>query len=257
MAFDQSAAVMMLTAGSVVAGTAAARLRWTAGRGYSALVGLACGVLLFLAWDSLSDAVAPLDVALRAAADGRGWWSEFGLDAEIVGGSLMLGLLSARWWLGRVQAASGMADPRPLALTAALAIGAHTGAEGLALGHATATGALTVSLGLAVALALHGVVEGLGMAGVIGIGGARASTWLWLGLLPAATTLAGGLAGYLVFSPLVLLAILGVGLGALAYVALRTFRIARLGDPRPIGAGLVTGLIVAFGTEVLVALQGA
>src|SRR5438445_6551045 len=129
---------------------------------------LAIGILLFLLWDILSQAIEPVEHALTAAAvDHNGTWGRVAELATTFTLCLAAGLLSLvyydRWLAGRPRArregpgAALAEDLRPLgsslaheasrlALLIAVGIGLHNFSEGLTIGQSAAKGELSLAL---------------------------------------------------------------------------------------------------------------
>src|SRR3954464_4590202 len=146
---------------------------------------LAIGILLFLFWDILSQAIEPVEHALTAAAvEHNGTWARFaGLPATFTL-SFGVGLLSLvyydRWLAGRPRTrregpgAALAEDLRPtagslahdasrLALLIAVGIGLHNFSEGLAIGQSAAKGEISLALLLIIGFGLHNATEGFGI----------------------------------------------------------------------------------------------
>jgi ZIP family zinc transporter len=158
----------------------------------------AVGVLLFLVWDVLSAAWAPIDDALTSAHDGNGGLVVAAGYGVLFAAGLAAGLLSLVYyekWMGRkvsrIQraqagtAGSGRPGPgamsvaelkarrpsrmatwssaRRLSLLIAVGIGLHNFAEGLAIGQSAASGELALALLLVIGFGLHNATEGFGI----------------------------------------------------------------------------------------------
>ncbi|HEY6794086.1 MAG TPA: hypothetical protein VI248_05340 [Kineosporiaceae bacterium] len=167
---------------------------------------LAVGVLIFLVWDVLSAAWAPIDGALSRIHDkGVGWADLAGYSVMFAGG-LAVGLVGLvgydrfrqRFALSRARAAAGRpvgpgamsvherpgspsgllwSDARRLAVLIAVGIGVHNLAEGLAIGQSAAGGEVGLATLLVIGFGLHNATEGFGIvAPLAGADGSRTAS---------------------------------------------------------------------------------
>src|SRR5260221_1451387 len=149
---------------------------------------LATGILVFLFWDVMTKASAPITAALATARSGQ--TTSFVLLATLFAGGFGAGLLSLVYFDRRFLRRAGPAgpagpaghtaaqeqrlagpSPRQLALLIALGIGLHNFSEGLAIGHSSrawATGLATILIG---GLGLQHMTEGFGIAAPLTAGG--------------------------------------------------------------------------------------
>src|SRR5256714_11491682 len=139
----------------------------------------ATGILLFLFWDVLKEAIDPVETALNASHWGRFSW----LSALAFGG-FALGLLTLVYydaWMkarrrqsflgpGAASATAlershfpGLTPARWLALFIASGIGLHNFSEGLAIGQSAALGKLSLAYVLVIGFRLHNATEGFGL----------------------------------------------------------------------------------------------
>ena len=154
----------------------------------------ATGILLFLFWDVLKEAVDPVESALNASHWGRFSW----LSALAFGG-FALGLLSLVYYdawmkarrrksfLGPGAASAtelershftGLTPARWLALFIASGIGLHNFSEGLAIGQAGAKGTLSLAYVLVIGFGLHNATEGFGIVAPLA-GDSEPPSWRW------------------------------------------------------------------------------
>ncbi len=145
-----------------------------------------------------------------------------------------------------------------LAYSAALGIGLHNFAEGLAIGGAFALGRTSLGAFLIVGFMAHNITEGPVFVAPLAEG-ERPSLGHFgaLGLLAGAPAIVGGWIGVLTQSPLLIALFLAIGVGALLQVV---FDIGELiqdaGSLRSVPnlAGFGIGLIVMYATDLLITL---
>jgi zinc transporter, ZIP family len=218
----------------------------------------AIGVLLFLVWDVLTHAWAPIDVALTSVHSGKGGLGTAVGYGVLFAAGLAAGLLSMAYyeiWMGRqvsrsrtpeasrgrrgpgamkvdelrAQHPSGMATwstARRLSLLIAVGIGLHNFAEGLAIGQSAASGELALALLLVIGFGLHNATEGFGivapLAGDIDAdGNMRRPSWgflLAMGALGGGPTFVGTLLGHQFTSEVVSVLFLTLAAGSILYV---------------------------------------
>ena len=261
MSFAQTVILAAFAGGTIFLGLPVGRLRSLSNRWQVTLTTAAGGVILFLIYDVLSQAVAPVTVALDAARDGSGSAAEFGLYAGVLGGSVALGLLSVTYLTQRISARGSTIalTPRQVALGTAVGLGLHNFSEGLAIGQSAATGATTFALLLVIGFALHNTTEGFAIGAPLRRG--EQPTWSFLGgagVIGGGPTFLGGVLGYSIVSPLLSIAFLGLAAGALIFVFNEMMAVARrFSLPMVTGVALTLGLLVAFGTDFVLTAAGA
>ncbi len=255
---------------------------------------IAIGVLVFLAWDVLSAAWAPIDSALEAVHEGNGGLgSAVGYGLLFVGG-ISVGLLSLVWyerWMGRKVAARPSAAPvrpqgpgamtigevqpprgiaswsvaRRLSLLIAVGIGLHNFAEGLAIGQSAATGEIALALMLVIGFGLHNATEGFGIvapltADVDGDGNPKRPSWpflLTLGAIGGGPTFFGTVIGHTFTSEPVSVVFLTLAAGSILYVITQLIGVASRAKRADLLAyGLLIGLVAGFLTDALVTAAG-
>lgn len=260
MSFIETAILAAFAGGTIFLGLPVGRLSALSTTARAALVTAAGGVVLFLIYDILAQAVEPVDAALGAMRQGASPY-EFGIDAATLAISLAVGLLSVTFLaqILRGPAASAGLSPRQVAIGTAAGLGLHNFSEGLAIGQSAAIGATTFALVLVIGFALHNASEGFAIGAPLGL--AERPSWGFLagaGTLAGGPTFAGGLVGYSLVSPLLSIAFLGLAAGALIYVFNEVMAVSRrFAMPTVSATALVIGLLVAFGTDFLLTLAGA
>lgn len=213
---------------TIVLGLPLGRLRRPAPALRAFLNAVAVGILLFLVWDVLSAAWAPVDAALGRVHDGHGGAAAVAGYGGIFAAGLAAGLLALvgyERWMARVtqRAGTGPAQgaavrfgpgamdvqemyaryprgiaawspARRLALLIAVGIGLHNFAEGLAIGQSAARSEIALATLLVIGFGLHNATEGFGivapLAGDRGADGASARPG-W-GFLLAMGAIGGG-----------------------------------------------------------------
>lgn len=270
---DANVALMGALAGfTIFLGLPIARLKSAGVRLRGVLNSVAIGILLFLVVEVVEHSWSPVEEAFAAASLGAESWSRAVVFFAIFGGGIALGLLLLVWFEGAyiraassgngtMETAAPGLSPERLAMLIAVGIGLHNFSEGLAIGAAAASGAASFAVVLAVGFALHNATEGFGIAAPLA--GIRPS-WGYLrllGLIGGGPTFVGSLLGALVESPYLSVAFLSLAAGALIYVIRQLFLAGRVAaaDPRNsmvIMAGLVVGICLGFGTELVIQLAG-
>ena len=244
------------------------------------LSALATGILVFLLWDVLSNAIDPVDVALRAHDWGRfSWLAALALIGFTVG--LMSLVYYSEWMRSRanrrvstlVGPGAAAADEfaartwlqsltpgRQLALLIAIGIGAHNFGEGLAIGQAAAASKISLAVTLIVGFGLHNATEGFGICGPLTGEGTRPS-WRFLGLMGViggGPTFLGTLLGQAWTSAAVSVVFFTVAAGSILYVVQELFAVNRKFDhPRLVMWLVLVGVALGFATDFVVTAAGA
>ena len=259
---SQSAAVALgaVAGAGIFLGLPVARMRGlpTAVQGF--LNAFATGILVFLLWDILSHAGAPMEALV-------GTWrsSTFAIFAAVFAVGIAAGLLGLVYFnraiFGRLRHGTHAPGPRNLSMAIATGLGLHNLSEGLAIGESAHAGAIAFAGVLVVGFALHNITEGFGIAAPMTTDPKPAS-WGFLalaGLIGGGPTFIGTWIGYLASSPYLSVAFLAVAAGALLYVLNELFNLGRrLSSPPVFAWGLLLGFLTAFGTDLfLTAASGA
>lgn len=255
-----TAVALGLVAGmTIFIGLPIARLRRIPRAAQGLLNALATGVLIFLLWDILSHASAPVEASLLDLRRGD---RSFVVLVAIFALGLALGLLgliyiNARLF-GRVKNAPAAA-PRTLAMMIATGLGLHNLSEGLAIGQSAASGALAFALVLVFGFALHNITEGFGIAAPLAAE-ATVPSWGFLitaGLIGGGPTFIGTMIGYVFTSRAVYVLFLALAAGALLYVINEMFHVGRrFNSPVMMAWGLLGGFLFAYATDLLLTYTG-
>jgi ZIP family zinc transporter len=140
----------------------------------------------------------------------------------------------------------------------AIGIGLHNFSEGLAIGQSAASGAYRLFLVLVIGFGLHNITEGFGITGPM-IG--ERPSWRFLallGLVGGGPTFVGTVIGYQTPSEAVAVLFLALAAGAILYVIGELQHVGRKIGAHDIGMlGLLTGFLVAYGTDLVLHAAGA
>jgi len=251
---------------TILLGLPIGRLR-TATPTLSALLNAtAVGVLLFLFWDVLSTAWAPIDTALSSAHEGKGGLGAAAGYGVLFTAGLATGLLALVYyetWMahqimrvktpsaregGRGPGAMDVAQvnrhrtsrlatwspARRLSLLIAMGIGLHNFAEGLAIGQSSASGELALALPLVIGFALHNGTEGFGIVAPLvsdtdAEGNKLVPSWgflLAMGAIGGGPTVVGTMLGYQFTNEAVSVVFLTLAAGSILYVVTRLVGVA-------------------------------
>src|ERR671935_845438 len=241
------------------------------------LSAVATGVLIFLLWDVLANAVDPIENALKAGRDGRFLWLAFLLAAGFSVGVLTLVYYDAwmkrrrrRAFLGPGAASTaefddhhpyftGMSPARWLALFIATGIGLHNFSEGLAIGQSSARGELSLAIVLIIGFGLHNATEGLGICAPL-TGDAERPSWTFLailGLIGGAPTFLGTALGQAWVSESVSILFLALAAGSILYVVIELLNAGRvLASKTLVTWGVLLGLFLGFATDFILVAAG-
>jgi ZIP family zinc transporter len=268
-----------LAGSTILLGLPLGRLAGPGVRLKAALSATATGILLFLLYDVIHGAIEPVDAALNGAVDG-GSWRHFFWYAILFGAGATIGLMSLvyydgwmkrkrdqamlgpgaasaaefeRTWVGSLSASAW------LSLLIATGIGLHNFSEGLAIGQAGATGAISLAIVLIIGFGLHNATEGFGIVAPLS-GEAVRPSWRFLGLLGligGGPTFVGTLIGQTWASEALSIAFLSLAAGSILYVVSELINVnRRLASKSLIAWFVVLGLFLGFATEFVVEAAG-
>ena len=209
------------------------------------LVGVATGVLLYLFFDLMHEAVE-----LSGARDVLSWFVFLGsLGVSLVG----LVVLESRQILGRIQGGRLLSLPYMIAI----GMGFHNLGEGLAIGVSYAHGEWALSLLLVTGFALHNGTEGFGIVGASGKTPVKWIDVIFLGLIAGGPTCLGAMLSGQGLSPYWSISFYTFAAGSLLYVILSLAAIAYTATRRvQMAIGLFLGISLMYLTAMFLALVG-
>jgi ZIP family zinc transporter len=242
------------------------------------LAATATGILLFLFWDVVSEAVEPVEEALTSGNDGRFFWLAF-----LLLGGFTVGLMSLVYydlWMKRRRrraflgpgAAStaefeqqehhftGLSPARWLAVFIATGIGLHNFSEGLAIGQASASDQLNLAIVLIIGFGLHNATEGLGICAPL-TGDREQPSWRFLallGLIGGGPTFIGTVVGQAWVNESVMIVFFALAAGSILYVVMELLNVGRaLTSKTVVTWGVLFGLFLGFATDFILVAAGA
>jgi ZIP family zinc transporter len=245
----------------------------------SGLSALATGILVFLLWDVLTNAVDPVETSLKAHH-----WGRFAELSTLGAVGFTAGLMSLVYydaWMKRRadRRASTLVGPGAaavdeflerrqldlenpairLAFLIAIGIGVHNFAEGLAIGQAAAASEIGLAVTLIIGFGLHNATEGFGICGPLSGAGIFPSWRLLglLGLIGGAPTFLGTAVGQAWASDAVSVVFFTVAGGSILYVVRELFAVnRRYGHPVLVTWLLLAGILLGFATDFVVTAAG-
>src|SRR4051795_9217684 len=241
------------------------------------LAATATGVLIFLFWDVLSQAVGPVETALEDGHDGRFAWLAFLLTAGFLVGLMSLVYYDSwmkrrrrRAFLGPGAASTaefehehhfvGMSPARWLAIFIATGIGLHNFSEGLAIGQSAAADEVSLAIVLIIGFGLHNATEGLGICAPLA-GDREQPSWRFLallGLIGGAPTFVGTVVGQVWVSEAVSIVFFALAAGSILYVVMELLNVGRaLASKTLVTWGIMLGLFLGFSTDFILVAVGA
>lgn len=208
-----------------------------------ALIGVATGVLAYLFFDLMHEAVE-----LTGARDGVSWGVFLGsLGISLIG----LVALESSQILGTGSTGRLLSLPYMIAV----GMGLHNLGEGLAIGASYAAGEWVLSALLVTGFALHNGTEGFG---IVGAAGKAPLPWLdvwWLGLLAGGPTCVGTLLSGQGLSPYFSIAFYTLAAGSLLYVILSLTAMSYTASRRlQVASGVFAGISLMYVTAMVLTL---
>jgi zinc transporter ZupT len=227
-------------------------LRHADARWRAAFMALTAGLLSFLAFDALSEAL-DLQASLPSAFQGPGLIL-LGVAASYLGLTFVAQRASATSGRQRDAPLEGVA----LAGLIAAGIGLHNLGEGLAIGSSIALGELALGTFFIVGFMVHNLTEGLGIATPMASGGRVALSRLGLlALVAGAPAIAGAWIGGFITSDVLGVLFFALAVGAALQVVFEVGRYLARRAPGGLSSGHVVGgylagIAVMYATGLLV-----
>jgi len=268
-----------IAGGTIFLGLPVARMQGLSANARSGLSALATGILVFLFWDVMTNAVDPIEASLNAHD-----WGTFAELSVLGAAGFIAGLMSLvyydAWMKSRAdRRATSLVGPgaaavdefterRRLDLTnpairlsflIAIGIGVHNFAEGLAIGQAAAASEIGLAVTLIIGFGLHNATEGFGICGPLS-GAGIVPSWRLLGLLGligGAPTFLGTVLGQAWASDAISVVFFTVAGGSILYVVRELFAVNRkYGHPVLVTWLLIAGILLGFATDFVVTAVG-
>jgi ZIP family zinc transporter len=195
---------------------------------YHFFLALTAGLLLFLAFDSIEEAVVSF-----------------------------LGLYYSGEKLVQRAKSSKLAKPVAIALMISISIGLHNFGEGLAIGAAVGMGSIAFSTFLIVGFALHNTTEGIAIAAPMSREKVMIGKLAAMGMIAGSPAIFGAWIGGFVYSPFTSVIFLSIGAGAIFQVIVILIKWLRdEGDKNlssaSVVSGFAVGMLVMYLTSILI-----
>ena len=255
------------------------RIRGLSVNARSGLSAFATGILVFLLWDVLSNAVDPIESNLHAHHWGRfSWLAALGIAGFTAG---LMSLVYYDAWMKRRahRRATNLVGPGAaaidefetrswidlstpavrLAFLIAIGIGVHNFGEGLAIGQAAAASQISLAVTLIIGFGLHNATEGFGICGPLSGEGVMPSWKLLavLGLIGGGPTFLGTVVGQAWASDAVSVVFFTVAAGSILYVVQELLAVnRRFANPKLVTWLVLAGLALGFATDFVVSAAG-
>jgi ZIP family zinc transporter len=248
---------------TIFLGLPVARLRNLSAAWLAFVNAVATGILVFLLWDILTKATEPIDAALAVAQAGQP--AHLILLVAIFALGLCVGLLGLVYfetrYLRRIAEAAHLPDASPaqLSMMIAVGMGLHNFSEGLAIGQASRSGALSLAAILIIGFGLHNMTEGFGIAAPLTAGPRPPWRFLALaGLIGGGPTFLGTVIGYGVQSEPVFVLCLALAAGSIFYVIMELLHVGRRFKLRELAMwGILLGFMAGYLTDLILTWGGA
>src|SRR6266568_4412517 len=244
---------------TIFIGLPVARLRNVPPNVRGMLAALATGILIFLLWDVLTNAVKPVESALTGGRDGRFAWL-----ATLLAVGFAAGLLTLVYYDGWMKARRRKAFLGPGAASTAEFEHEHhfhglSPARWLAIGQSAAQDELSLAYVLVIGFALHNATEGFGICAPLA-GDADMPSWGFLGLMgliAGAPTFIGTAIGQSWTSQAASVVFLALAGGSILYVVIELLNVLRgAGSKAMVTWGILLGLFLGFATDFVLVASG-
>ena len=216
---------------------------------YNFFLALTVGLLLFLAIDSIEEAVEVSSERLAGSFNG------ILLIATITLISF-LGLYYVSNKLTSSVSVSSFSKPVALGLMISIGIGLHNFGEGLAIGAAVGLGQVALSTFLIIGFALHNTTEGLAIASPMAKGKPAIGKLAIMGMIAGSPAIFGAWIGGFMYSPFTSIIFLAIGAGAIFQVIVIILKWISESDKNlssgAILAGISVGMAVMYITSIII-----
>jgi zinc transporter ZupT len=217
---------------------------------YHFFLALTAGLLLFLAIDSIEEAVEVSDESLADSFNGT-------LLVSTVVVLSFLGLHYSGNKLVKLADSSKLTKPVVVALMISIGIGLHNFGEGLAIGAAVGLGSVAFSTFLIVGFALHNTTEGIAIAAPMSRGKLMLGKLVAMGLIAGSPAIFGAWIGGFVYSPFTSVIFLAIGAGAIFQVIVVIMKWVQEESDKNLSSfavvsGFAAGMLVMYLTSILV-----
>jgi ZIP family zinc transporter len=248
---------------TIFLGLPVARLRNLSPTWLAFLNSVATGILVFLLWDILTKASEPIHDALAVAQGGQP--ANLILLVALFAGGLGVGMLGLVYfetryiWRAAEMARRPDASAAQLSMMIAAGMGLHNFSEGLAIGQASRSGALSLAAILIIGFGLHNMTEGFGIAAPLTAGPRPSWRFLALaGLIGGGPTFLGTVIGYSFQSEPIFVLCLALAAGSIFYVIVELLAVARRLKLRELAMwGVLVGFMAGYLTDLLLTWGGA
>ena len=217
---------------------------------YHFFLALTAGLLLFLAIDSIEEAVDVSNENLAASFNGT-------LLVSTVTVLSFLALYYSGNKLVKKADSSKFTKPVAIALMVSVGIGLHNFGEGLAIGAAVGMGSIAFSTFLIVGFALHNTTEGLAIAAPMSRGKMMLGKLAAMGMIAGSPAIFGAWVGGFVYSPFTSVVFLAIGAGAIFQVIFIILKWIQDESEQKLSGfavifGFAVGMLVMYMTSILV-----
>jgi len=217
---------------------------------YHFFLALTVGLLLFLAIDSIEEAIEVSNENLADSFNGT-------LLITTVTVLSFLGLYYSGNKLVEKAGSSKFTKPVAIALMISIGIGLHNFGEGLAIGAALGMGSIAFSTFLIIGFALHNTTEGIAIAAPMSRGKLMIGKLAAMGIIAGSPAIFGAWIGGFVYSPFTSVIFLAIGAGAIFQVIVVIMKWIQEENDRNLStiavvSGIAVGMLVMYLTSILV-----